>query len=246
MLRLFLALLVAACSGATAAPVQVAVAANMALPMQEIAAGFQAATGHRAVLALGSTGKLYAQVRNGAPFQVLVAADQETPARLEQEGLAARGSRFTYATGRLVLWSADAAAVDAHGAVLRQPPRAKLALADPRVAPYGAAAIATLTRLGVLQAWQPHLVQGESVGQAFQFAASGNARFGFVALSQVMAQGRIVRGSAWIVPAELHAPLKQDAVLLAPGGADPAAKALLDYLRGDAARAVLRAYGYTA
>lgn len=246
MLRLLLALLVAACSGASAATVQVAVAANMAAPMQEIAAGFQAATGHRAVLALGSTGKLYAQVRHGAQFQVLVAADQETPARLEQEGLAARGSRFTYATGRLVLWSADAAAVDAQGAVLRQPPRGKLALADPRVAPYGAAAVATLTRLGVLQAWQPHLVQGESVGQAFQFAASGNARFGFVALSQVMAQGRIARGSAWIVPAQLHAPLQQDAVLLAPGAAAPAAKALLDYLRSDAARAVLRGYGYAA
>jgi molybdate transport system substrate-binding protein len=246
MLRLLLALLVAACSGASAATVQVAVAANMAAPMQEIAAGFQAATGHQVVLALGSTGKLYAQVRHGAPFQVLVAADQETPARLEQEGLAARGSRFTYATGRLVLWSADTAAVDAQGAVLRQPPRGKLALADPRVAPYGAAAVATLTRLGVLQAWQPHLVQGESVGQAFQFAASGNARLGFVALSQVMAQGRIVRGSAWIVPAELHAPLKQDAVLLAPGTDAPAAKALMDYLRSDAARAVLRGYGYAA
>ena len=246
MFRLLVALLVAACSGASAAPVQVAVAANMAAPMQEIAARFQAATGHQAIVALGSTGKLYAQVRHGAPFQVLVAADQETPARLEREGFAVRGSRFTYATGRLALWSADAQAVDPQGAVLAQPPRGKLAVADPRVAPYGAAAVATLERLGVLAAWQPHLVQGESVGQAYQFAATGNARLGFVALSQVMASGRIPRGSAWIVPPHLHAPLKQDALLLAPGADAPAAKALMDYLRGDAARAVLRGYGYTS
>lgn len=246
LLLALLALLVAACSGASAGPVQVAVAANMAAPMQEIAAGFRQATGHQAIVALGSTGKLHAQVRNGAPFEILVAADQQTPARLEAEGLAVRGSRFTYATGRLALWSADAQAVDPQGAVLTQPPQGKLAIADPRVAPYGAAAIATLEHLGRLVAWQPHLVQGESVGQAFQFAASGNARLGFVALSQVMAGGRIARGSAWIVPERLHAPLRQDAVLLRPGASSAAARALLDYLRSDAARAVLRGYGYTS
>lgn len=249
MPRLFaatlLAVLAAFSLGARAASVQVAVAANMTAPMQKIAAGFAAATGHRTVVSLGSTGKLYAQIRNGAPFEVLLAADDETPARLEHEGSAVRGTRFTYATGHLALWSAEAGAVNEQVEVLRQPPAGKLAIADPRVSPYGAAALQVLKNRGVLADWQPHLVQGESIGQAYQFTASGNARLGFVALSQVMAEGRITRGSAWIVPADLHAPLKQDAVLLERGTANPAARALLDYLRSDAARAVLRGYGYT-
>jgi len=237
------ALLLAA-GGAGAAQVQVAVAANLAAPMQKIAAGFARASGHEAVVVLGSTGKLHAQIRNGAPFEVLLAADAETPAKLEQEGLAVPGTRFTYAIGRLVLWSADAAAVDPQGQVLRQPPRGNLAIADPRVAPYGAAAMETLARLGVLAAWQAHLVQGENIAQAYQFVATGNATLGFVALAQVMADGAIARGSAWIVPPQLHAPLKQDVVLLKPGRANPAAMALIDYLKTDAARTTLRGYGY--
>ncbi|HEY8358026.1 MAG TPA: molybdate ABC transporter substrate-binding protein [Ramlibacter sp.] len=242
--HLLLTLLLALTLPAQAARVQVAVAANVALAMQEIARGFARATGHEAVLVPGSTGKFYAQVRNGAPFEVLLAADQETPARLESEGLAVRGTRVTYATGRLVLWSAREGVVDAEGAVLRAPPKGPLAVADPRVAPYGAAARQALERLGMLTAWQPHLVQGESVGQAFQFVASGNAALGFVALSQVMEGGRIARGSAWLVPAHLHQPLRQDAVVLRAGQANPAAAALLQYLRSDAARAVLRGHGY--
>lgn len=238
-------LLLAAAVPAGAAQVRVAVAANMAAPMQRLAAGFAQATGHEALVALGSTGKFYAQVRSGAPFELLLAADDETPVKLEREGFAVAGTRFTYATGRLALWSADANAVDAQGQVLRQPPRGKLALADPRVAPYGAAAMETLAKLGVLAAWQPQLVQGESIGQAFQFAATGNAQLAFVALAQVMADGRVGKGSAWIVPAELHAPLKQDAVILKPGERNPAAAALAAYLRSDAARAILRGYGYT-
>ena len=239
-----LLLLMAPTAPAHAAQVQVAVAANLAAPMQELAAGFTRATGHQAVVALGSTGKFHAQIRSGAPFELLLAADDETPARLEREGHAVAGSRFTYAIGRLVLWSADPAAVDPQGQVLRQPPRGKLALADPRLAPYGAAALETLQKLGVLAAWQPHLVQGESIGQAFQFVATGNAPLGLVALAQVMAQGRIARGSAWIVPASLHAPLRQDAVLLKPGQGNPAAAALANYLRSEPARATLRGYGY--
>jgi molybdate transport system substrate-binding protein len=227
-----------------AADVQVAVAANLAAPMQQLAADFARVTGHRAVLAPGSTGKFYAQVRNGAPFEVLLAADDETPLRLEREGLAVPGTRFTYATGRLVLWSARSGVVDPQGEVLRQPPAGRLAMADPRVAPYGAAAMETLTGLGVLAAWRPHLVQGESIGQAFQFVASGNATLGFIALSQVMADGRIARGSWWVVPERLHRPLRQDAVLLLRGKDNPAAAALLAYLRSDAARAMLRGYGY--
>lgn len=241
-------LLLACCLGialpAAAAQVQVAVAANLAAPMQQIASGFARATGHHALVVIGSTGKLYAQVKHGAPFEVLLAADAQTPQRLEREGLAVAGSRFTYATGRLVLWSADPARVDARGDVLRQPARGKLAIADARLAPYGAAALEVLAKLGVLDAWRPHLVQGESIGQAFQFVATGNAPFGLVALSQVMVDGRIARGSAWLVPAGLYAPLRQDAVLLKRGAGNPAAGALLQYLRSDAARAILHGYGY--
>jgi molybdate transport system substrate-binding protein len=245
MLRRFLLLLLAAPAfAASAAQVQVAVAANMAAPMQKIAADFARATGHEAVVVLGSTGKFYAQIQSGAPFEVLLAADDETPAKLEKEGLAVPGTRFTYATGRLVLWSADAKTVDPQGQVLKQPPKGKLAVADPKLAPYGAAAMETLAKLGVLAAWQPQIVQGENIGQAYQFVTTGNAALGFVALAQVMVDGRIAAGSAWIVPTSLHAPLRQDAVVLKPGAANPAAAALVNYLKGDAARATLRGYGY--
>jgi molybdate transport system substrate-binding protein len=227
-----------------AAQVRVAVAANMAGPIERIVEEFTRATGHEAVMALGSTGRFYAQMRGGAPFEVLLAADDQTPARLEREGLAVPGTRFTYALGRLVLWSADPGAVDAQGSILKQPPRGRLAIADPRLAPYGTAAMQTLTRLGVLAAWQPHLVQGESIGQTFQFVATGNAPLGFVALSQVMVDGRLAKGSAWIVPQQLHAPLRQEAVLLNAGRSNPAATALLQFLKGETARATLRSFGY--
>lgn len=236
LIPFFLALLVAP---AFAGQVQVAVAANFAQPMQKIAAAFEHDTGHKAVVAVGSTGRFYAQVRNGAPFQVLLAADDETPARLVKENYAVAGTAFTYATGRLALWSVQPGLVDAKGDVLRHPPAgARLAIADPKLAPYGAAAMQALQRLGVLAQWQSRIVQGESIGQAYQFVASGNAALGLVALSQVD------RASAWVVPADLHAPLKQDAVLLLPGRDQPAALALLHYLRSDAARAVIRGYGY--
>jgi molybdate transport system substrate-binding protein len=175
---------------------------------------------------------------------VLLAADAETPRKLEMEGFALPGTRFTYATGRLVLWSAQAGLVDPRGDVLRQPPSGKLAIADPRVAPYGAAAIQTLEKMGLLATWQPFFVQGESIAQAHQFAASGNARLAFLALSQVAEQGRVASGSGWIVPAALHAPLEQAAVLLNAGANNAAATAFLAYLRGNAARAILRNAGY--
>jgi molybdate transport system substrate-binding protein len=227
-----------------AGQVRVAVAANMAVPMQRIAADFERATGHEVVPALGSTGRFYSQLRGGAPFEVLLAADEDIPARLEREGLAVPGSRFTYAVGRLVLWSLDPHGVDPQGNVLKQLPRGRLAIADPRLAPYGAAAIQTLGRLGVLSAWQPAIVQGESVAQAYQFVATGNASFGFLALSQVMSDGRITKGSGWIVPAQYHAPLNQDVVLLNGGRASPAALSFLAYLKSEPARATLRGFGY--
>ena len=246
MTRALLALagLLCASTPVAAAEVLVAVAANFAAPMQRIAAAFERETGHRAVVSIGATGGFHAQVRNGAPFEVLLAADDQTPARLEAEGLAVPGSRFTYAVGRLVLWSALPGMVDERGEVLRSGGFARLALANPKLAPYGAAAIEAMTRLGVLDAVRPRIVQGENVGQAYQFVASGNAPLGFVALSQVARDGRIVRGSGWIVPAALHAPIRQDAALLVRGQGRPAADALFAYLKGEQAGAIIRAFGY--
>jgi molybdate transport system substrate-binding protein len=228
----------------SAAQASVAVAANFTAPMQRIAAAFERDTGHRLKLAFGATGKFYAQVVNGAPFDVLLAADDETPARLVREKHAMPASQVTYAIGRLVLWSAQPGTVYADGNVLRKAAAGKLAVAEPKLSPYGAAALETMAALGVLPQWRGALVRGESIAQALQFVATGNARLGFVALSQVMAGGRIEHGSAWVVPSKLHAPLKQDAVLLVPGRDNPAAVALLQYLRGDTARAVMRAHGY--
>jgi molybdate transport system substrate-binding protein len=238
---LFLALIA---PGVSAADVQVAVAANFTAPMQAIAAGFEQATGHQAKLAFGSTGKFYAQIKNGAPFDVLLAADDETPAKLEKEGMTVAGSRFTYSIGRLALWSAKPGYVDDQGAVLKQGAFKHLALANPKLAPYGAAAVETLNRLGLLAALQPRFVQGENIAQTFQFVSTGNAELGFVALSQVFEGGKLKRGSAWIVPAGLHAPIRQDAVILARGRDNPAARALMKYLKQDQARAIIRAYGY--
>ena len=244
-MRLLSALLAAfAALHAHGADVSVAVAANFAAPMQKIAAGFERETGHRAVVAIGSTGKFHSQIRQGAPFQVLLAADDETPAKLVEEKLAVAGSAFTYATGRLALWSAQPGAVDARGEVLRRAGTSKLAIADPKLAPYGAAAMQVLDKLALRTAWQARLVQGENIAQAYQFVATGNAALGFVALSQVMTDGRIDKGSGWVVPSELHTPLKHNAVLLLRGKYAPAAAALLRYLRSDAARAVVLSYGY--
>jgi molybdate transport system substrate-binding protein len=229
---------------AQAAEVKVAVAANFSAPMQRIALAFEQQTGHKAVLSFGGTGSFHAQIRHGAPFQVLLAADDETPRRLEAEGLGVPGSRFSYATGRLVLWSRQPGLVDGKGEVLRSGRFQRLAIANPKLAPYGAAAIETLTKLGLLAELQPRIVQGDSVGQAYQFVATENAQLGFVALSQVQADGRIVQGSVWIVPASLHRPIRQDALLLNAGKRNPAASALLDFLRGEQARAVIRSYGY--
>lgn len=229
---------------AAADTVQVAVAANFTAPMKQIAADFEKATGHTAVLSFGATGKFYAQIKSGAPFEVFLAADDETPAKLVQEGGAAAASRFTYATGKLVLWSAKEGVVDAQGEVLKKGNFAHLAIAAPKLAPYGAAAVETMTQLGLLDTLTPKLVQGESIGQTFGFVTSGNAELGFVALSQVFENGKIKSGSAWVVPAKLHAPIRQDAVILTNGQGKPAAAALASYLRSDAAKAVIRSFGY--
>lgn len=229
---------------AVAGEVQVAVAANFTAPMQRIAAEFERDTGHKALLAFGATGKFYAQIVNGAPFEMLLSADDETPARLEREGLAAPGSRFTYAIGRLVLWSAREGVVDQKGEVLKKGDFRHLAIANPKTAPYGAAALEAMSKLGVLEALRPKFVQGENIAQTHQFVGTGNAEFGFVALSQVFRDGRLVSGSAWIVPAGLHEPIRQDAVILARGGNNLAARALADYLKGPKATGIIRSFGY--
>ena len=229
---------------AQAGEVTVAVAANFTAPMQKIAKAFEQDTGHKAQLAFGATGKFYAQIKNGAPFAVLLAADDETPARLEKEGLAVAGARFTYATGRLALWSKTPNLVDDKGEVLRSNRFEKLAIADPKLAPYGVAAMEVIQHLGVQANVVPKLVQGESIGQTYQFVSTENAQLGFVALSQISFDGRISQGSAWVVPQSMHTPLKQDAVLLNAGKDNAAAVALLKYLQADKAIAIVRSYGY--
>jgi molybdate transport system substrate-binding protein len=249
-LRLFLALAGSVfCSAVQAGEVTVAVAANFTAPMQQIAKAFEQDTGHKAQLAFGATGKFYAQIKNGAPFAVLLAADDETPARLEKEGLAVAGTRFTYATGRLALWSKQPNLVDDKGEVLRshrfdQLGIHKIAMADPKLAPYGVAAMEVIKKLGVQANVMPKLVQGDSIGQTYQFVSTENAQLGFVALSQISLDGRITQGSAWVVPQSMHTPLKQDAVLLNAGKDNAAAHALLKYLQGDTAKTIIRTYGY--
>ena len=223
---------------------QVAVAANFASPARKLADQFMQRTGHRLALSSGSTGKFYAQIKNGAPFDAFLSADDETPRRMEKEKLAVAGSRFTYAVGKLVLWSPKAGMVDDKGNVLRARAFNRLAIANPRLAPYGAAAKEAMEKLDVWQALQKKLVQGENIAQTYQFVSSGNADLGFIALSQLRERGEGRPGSNWVVPAELHAPLHQDAVLLERGASNSAARDFLSYLRSPAARELIRAVGY--
>ncbi|MFM7003279.1 MAG: molybdate ABC transporter substrate-binding protein [Limnohabitans sp.] len=231
-------------SGSHAAEVLVAVAANFAAPMQKIAPLFEKDTGHKAVLSFGATGSFYAQIKNGGPFQILLSADDETPLKLEKEGLGIVGSRFTYATGKLVLWSKQPGKVDDAGQILKAGSFQRLAMANPKLSPYGMAAQETLAKLDLLQTVQPKIVQGDNIAQTYQFVFTENAQLGFVALSQVFADGKIAQGSAWVVPSHLHSPLKQDALLLNPGKNKPAAEALMNYLKSDKARKIIRAFGY--
>lgn len=227
-----------------AAEAQIAVAANFAEPIKAIAAVLQKTTGHTLKISVGATGGLYAQIKNGAPFDVMLAADTKTPAQLEADGLAQPGSRFTYATGKLVLWSADAAKVDAQGAVLKGEGFRKLAMANPKTAPYGAAAVQTMEKLGLTAALTPKLVQGESIGQTYNFAFTGNAEIAFVAMSQVLEGGRLNGGSMWVVPQNLYAPIEQGAVLLKRGANNEAAVALMKLLQSQNIKTLIRSYGY--
>ena len=229
---------------AIAAEVNVAVAANFTAPMREIAVEFEKDTGHKALLAFGGSGKFYAQIRNGAPFQLFLSADDDKPAQLIKDRLAVTDSLFTYAIGTLVLWSAQPGFVDTKGEVLSKGSFNKIAIANPKLAPYGTAAIEVLEKQGLLTAVTPKLVQGENIAQTFQFVSTGNAKLGFVALSQIMKNGKIAGGSAWIVPGRLHSPIRQNAILLNTGKDNAAAKALMSYLKTEKAKTIIRSYGY--
>ena len=231
-------------AAAQAEVVQIAVAANFTAPARALAEVFARTTGHEAKLSFGATGAFYTQIKNGAPFDVLLAADDERPARLEQEGDTVPGSRFTYATGQLVLWSAKPGLVDDEGAVLKHGQFGKIAIANPKNAPYGAAAVEAMEKLGLAATLQPKLVTGESIGQTYNFIATGNAELGFVALAQVLDGGKLKSGSMWVVPAKYHAPIIQDAVILKRAAANPAAKAWMALMRSPNTQDFIRSYGY--
>lgn len=238
--RLAALLLLASCStGLQAAELVIAVASNFQPAMHQLARRFEAKTGHRLRLVTGSTGKHYAQVHNGAPYDLFFAADSERPLRLEQEGLARPDSRFTYALGALVLWSPDTSLVDSAGEVLRGDAFGRLAIANPRLAPYGRAARETLVALGLWASLQDRLVRGENIAQAFHYVYSGNAQLGLIAHAQLRTLD--VPGSRWPVPAELHAPIEQQAVLLKD---TLAGRDFLAYVRSAEAVAIIRQFGY--
>lgn len=231
-------------NSAWADEVQVAVAANFTAPIQAIAKDFEKDTGHKLVASFGATGQFYAQIKNGAPFDVFLSADDTTPEKLENEGETVKGSRFTYAIGTLALWSPKEGYVDAKGEVLKKNDYKHLSIANPKAAPYGLAATQVLAKLNLTETTKGKLVEGQNITQAFQFVSTGNAELGFVALSQIYKDGKVSNGSAWIVPASLHDPIKQDAVILNKGKDNAAAKALVDYLKGPKAAEVIKSYGY--
>ncbi|AUZ46437.1 molybdate ABC transporter substrate-binding protein [Pseudomonas orientalis] len=242
--RLVPLLAVFALGSAQADEVQVAVAANFTAPIQAIAADFEKDTGHKLVASFGATGQFYTQIKNGAPFQVFLSADDTTPQKLETEGDTVKGSRFTYAVGTLALWSVKEGYVDAQGEVLKHNAFKHLSIANPKAAPYGLAATQVLAKEGLTDQVRDKIVEGQNITQAYQFVSTGNAELGFVALSQIYKNGKVSSGSAWIVPSSLHDPIKQDAVILTKGKDSAAAKALVDYLKGPKAAAVIKSYGY--
>lgn len=229
---------------AHAADVSVAVASNFAAPIKSLSQSFEQSTGHKVSVAVGSTGQLYAQIQHGAPFDVLLAADEATPIRLEKQDATVAGTRFTYAIGKLVLWSNKPGVVDPQGAVLQSTQYKKIAIANPKLAPYGTAAMQVLKHMGLSAALSPKIVEASNISQTYQFVATENADLGFVALSQLIENGTLRTGSVWMVPASYYTPIKQDAVLLKAGKDNPAAHAWMQYLRSNAAREIIRSFGY--
>jgi molybdate transport system substrate-binding protein len=235
-----IAIWVLTCTNVPAAQTNVAVAANFAEAAREIAAEFKAKTGHEAVLSFGATGQFYTQITQGAPFQVLLSADAARPKKLADDGLAVPGSRFTYAIGKLVLWSKTPGRVKG-AETLKAASFAKLSICNPVAAPYGAAAVEAMKALKLYEALQPKLVEGATITKAYQFVETGNAELGFVALSQLTGPET---GSRWMVPQELYAPIRQDAVLLRSGAENEAATGFIAFLNGPEARIIIEKYGY--
>lgn len=223
--------------------VVVAVAANFIPPFREIATEFEKATGHAVRVAAGSSGNFYSQIKNGAPFDVFLSADMERPKLLEDEGLGVKDSRFTYAIGRLVLWSPNPDLIKGEE-TLRSKKFKRLAIANPKTAPYGLAAMQGMQKLELWESIQPKIVMGENLGQTMGFIESGNADLGFVALSQVLDPKIKGKGSLWDIPSNLHEPIKQDVILLTKGKDNQAAKALMEFIGGPQARAIIARYGY--
>lgn len=244
ILKLTLILTTFLVSDANADTTLVAVASNFSKPMEEIAVGFKQSTGHEALLSFGASGKFVSQISNGAPFDILLSADEKGPQQLEDLGLTVKGSRFTYAMGSLVLWSPKENFIDNAVGILHSDAFSHLAIADPTVAPYGAAAMSFLKERGLLEKVQGKLVYGENISQTFLFVSSGNAELGFVSLSQVIDKGKIGRGSGWILPRGSYPPIRQDAALMRSGEKNPAARALLEFLRSKEAVSIIKSYGY--
>jgi molybdate transport system substrate-binding protein len=237
-------LMFGAVASANAGEVNAAVAANFTEPVKQIVESFQKDTGHTVKLSFGSSGKFYSQIKEGAPFDVFLAADEKNPKLLEKEGLAVEGTRFVYALGKLVLWSPQPGYVDDKGYVLRKGNYNKIAYADPKLAPYGLAAKETLDDMGLWSVVQSKMVTGESITQTYQFAATGNAEMAFIALSQITKDGKVTEGSWWLVPAHMYNPIKQAAVQLSGAKDKTAAQAFMAYLKSDKAVSIIRSFGY--
>jgi molybdate transport system substrate-binding protein len=242
LVRLLVLMLWVSIAGAE--EVNIAVASNFTAPMKEIVAEFEKSSGHQVRLSFGSSGKFFAQIKHGAPFMVFFSADQAKPQALEKEGLVVPSSRFTYAIGALALWSIQPGVVDSDATRLKNGNFNKLALANPKLAPYGAAALQVLDSLALREVTRSKWVKGENIAQTFQFVSTGNADIGFVGLSQIMNKGNIKEGSTWIIPSDLYSPIQQDAVLLQRGESSPAARALLRFVRSDRGKEIIHSYGY--
>ncbi len=222
----------------------VAVASNFSKPMTEIAKNFEKETGHTAKLSFASSGKFVSQIENDAPFEVFLSADENSPKKLEHDGFAVSGSEYIYAIGKLVLWSSADGFIDQQGAVLKNGKFQHIALADPKLAPYGAAAVDYLNRHHLLERLQPLMIMGENITQTHQLISTGNIELGFIALSQIIDNGKISNGSGWIIPNDEYKNIKQGVVLLKTGEKNPAAKALLNYLKSPSAKTIIQKYGY--
>jgi molybdate transport system substrate-binding protein len=229
---------------ALADQIHAAVAANFTSPFKALAASFEQTSGHTVIASFGATGKFYSQITQGAPFDIFFAADRKTPEKLVTEGHAVNDSLYTYAFGKLVLWSPDPAKVDAEGKVLEKGEFAHLAIANPKTAPYGAAAEQALGKMGLADTLKGKIAQGESITQAYQFAVTGNAELAFIAFSQLKDSGS-AQGSHWLVPADLYDPIEQAAVVLKKAEGSAAVKAFVEFMRGDEAKKVIESYGYT-